>query len=149
MPLVPFLSFVFDAKVISPCPDDPDKTTIGIVAHANPGGDIAPWAVKTAVNALAPVEPFKLCHKINENVRKSQPKLREISSQADMASSLPGGRSPRPGGLSQMGYAAFWPKGGGIKEGALQQENSQVENGEQNGGLSETIEEGDEDDDEL
>ena len=82
-------------------------------------------------------------------MQKSQPKLREISAQADMASSLPGGRSPRPGGLSQMGYAAFWPKGGGIKEGALQQENSQVENGEQNGGLSETIEEGDEDDDEL
>ena len=119
---------LFILSVISSCPDDPDKTRILIVAHANPG-QVAPWAVKTAVNALAPIEPFKLFHKINENVLRSQPKLRELTSQAEMVSSLPG-RSPYPAGLAQLGYACFWPKGGGVMEGASIDEKSSEEDPE-------------------
>ena len=36
-----------------------------------------------------------------------------------MVSTLPGGRSPRPAGMAQLGYACFWPNGGGIKEGGV------------------------------
>lgn len=35
-----------------------------------------------------------------------------------MVSSVPG-RSNHPAGLSQLGYACFWPKGGGLKEGFI------------------------------
>ena len=34
-----------------------------------------------------------------------------------MVSTMPPGRSPRPGGIAQLGYACFWPKGGGNIEG--------------------------------
>ena len=36
-----------------------------------------------------------------------------------MVSTLPGGRSPRPAGMAQLGYACFWPNGGGVKEGGI------------------------------
>jgi hypothetical protein len=64
-----------------------------------------------------PIEPFKLFHKINENVKRKQPQLRERLQQAEMVSTLPPGRSPRPAGMAQLGYACFWPNGGGLKEG--------------------------------
>jgi hypothetical protein len=35
-----------------------------------------------------------------------------------MVSSVPG-RSNHPGGLSQLGYACFWPEGGGLTEGLI------------------------------
>jgi hypothetical protein len=72
------------------------------------------------VNALVPIEPFKLFHKINENVKRKQPELRERLQQAEMVSTLPPGRSPRPAGMAQLGYACFWPNGGGLKEGGSQ-----------------------------
>lgn len=107
--------------VISRCPDDPEKTIIYIVAHANPGGGVPQWAVKTAVNALAPIEPFKLFHKINENVQRNRPQLRERLLQAEMVgANLPQGRSPRPAGMAQLGYACFWPNGGGVYEGRVE-----------------------------
>jgi hypothetical protein len=105
------------APVLSRCPEDPSKTQIIIVAHANPGGGLPQWAAKTAVNALAPIEPFKLFHKINENVKRNQPQIRERLAEAEMVSNVPPGRTPRPGGMAQLGYACFWPKGGGIVEG--------------------------------
>ena len=84
------------------------------MAHANPGAGVPQWAVKTAVNALAPIEPFKLFHKINHNVNKSRPQLREKLEQVEMVgSTLPDGRSARPAGMAQLGYACFWPNGGG------------------------------------
>ena len=110
----------FCSIVISRDPNDPEKTTIAILAHANPGGNVPQWASKTAVNALIPIEPFKLFHKINENVIRNQPQLRELMARAEMVS-LPGGRSPRPAGIAQMGYACFWPNGGGLMEGSEQQ----------------------------
>jgi hypothetical protein len=113
--------------VFSRCPDDPEKTLMHIVAHANPGAGVPQWAQKTAVNALAPIEPFKLFHKINENVQRNQPKLRERLHQAEMVgSSLPNGRSARPAGMAQLGYACFWPNGGGVYEGSHKQQSNDI-----------------------
>lgn len=104
--------------VFTRCPEDPEKTLIHLVAHANPGVGVPQWAAKTAVNALAPIEPFKMFNKINENVQRSRPQLRERLEQAEMVgSNLPNGRSPRPAGMAQLGYACFWPNGGGTYEG--------------------------------
>jgi len=105
------------ANMISRCPDDADKTVITMISHANPGGNVPAWACKTAVNAMAPVEPFKIFQKINKNVKQNLPQLRERLEEAEMVSS-PSGRSPRPAGIAQLGYACFWPKGGGTVEGA-------------------------------
>ncbi|MGK3757200.1 MAG: hypothetical protein ACI8RD_009514 [Bacillariaceae sp.] len=63
---------------------------------------------------MAPIEPFKLFHKINERVIHDQPQLRErIKEEAETTAST---RSSRPGGISQLGYACFWPEGGGKVE---------------------------------
>jgi len=104
------------ANFIMKHPDDPNKTKFALVAHANPGGDIPQWACKTAVNAIAPIEPYKLFHKINDNVRRAIPQLQV--ERAEMVGSA-SGRSCKPGGLSQMGYACFWPNGGGLREGLI------------------------------
>jgi hypothetical protein len=109
--------FLPKISVISRCKNDPEKTVITLVAHANPGGNVPGWAMKTAVNALAPIEPFKIFHKINEHVKENKLKLRERLQEAEMVSTLPGGRSPRPAGIAQLGYACFWPNGGGLVEG--------------------------------
>ena len=95
---------------------------ITMISHAKPGGNVPGWATRTAVNALAPIEPFKIFHKINENVKRNQPKLRERLQEAEMVS-LPGGRSPRPAGIAQLGYACFWPNGGGLIDGGGQKPN--------------------------
>jgi len=101
-------------NILSRCSEDPSKTNIAIVAHANPGRGLPEWATKAAVNALAPIEPFKLFHKINEKVIHNQPQLRERVEEAKTVSTMsPSGRSSRPGGISQLGYACFWPDGGG------------------------------------
>lgn len=112
--------------VLSRDPEDPSKTRITIIAHANPGGGLPQWAAKTAVNALAPIEPFKLFHKINENVKRHQPELRERLKEAEMVSTMPPGRSPRPGGIAQLGYACFWPNGGGNIEGGSMKQKPQL-----------------------
>merc|ERR1711865_1162345 len=104
-------------NILSKCPEDPSKTKIAIVTHANPGGGLPDWATKTAVNALAPIEPFKLFHGINEKVVHCQPHLRKqiIDEEKSGTSSrnVTSGKSHRPGGISQLGYACFWPDGGG------------------------------------
>jgi len=101
-------------NILSRCSEDPSKTNIAIVAHANPGKGLPEWATKTAVNALAPIEPFKLFHKINEKVIHNQPQLKERIEEAKTMSTMsPSGKSSRPGGISQLGYACFWPDGGG------------------------------------
>lgn len=111
------LTLAMFAAVLSRSPEDPSKTQITIIAHANPGGGLPQWAAKTAVNALAPIEPFKLFHKINDNVIRNQPALRERLAEAEMVSNLPPGRSSRPAGMAQLGYACYWPHGGGSVEG--------------------------------
>jgi hypothetical protein len=107
------------ANFISRHPDYPDKTRILMLAHGNPGRDVPMWAMKTAVNSLAPIEPFKLFHKINQGVLNNRQELENRScwlDEAELVSS--GGMTRRPAGLAQLGYACFWPNGGGIQEGA-------------------------------
>ncbi len=103
------------ANFISPHPDDPNKTRFALIAHANPGHDISPWMCRLAVNNLTPIEPFKLFHRINKNVLSY--KASDLD-RTQMVKALPG-RSNRPAGMSQMGYACFWPNGGGLKEGLI------------------------------
>lgn len=66
--IIYYLYFCIIISVISKDPDDPNKTRIAILSHANPGGGMPQWAMKTAVNAVAPIEPFKLFYKINESI---------------------------------------------------------------------------------
>ena len=103
------------ANFISPHPDDPNKTRFALIAHANPGHDISPWMCRLAVNNLVPIEPFKLFHKINKH---AQVYKQSDLDRTQMVKALPG-RSNRPAGMSQMGYACFWPNGGGLKEGLI------------------------------
>jgi len=111
------------------------------VAHCRPGGGLPEWAAKTAVKALAPIEPFKLFHKINEQVIRNRDQLEERLKEAEeMGSTLPPGRSSRPGGFAQLGYACFWPNGGGKEERndvpppttAQPQEDSSIDDGDDN-----------------
>lgn len=105
------------ANFISRCSEDPSKTKITIVAHCRPGGGLPEWATKTAVKALAPIEPFKLFHKINEQVIRNQDLIQKRVQEAEeTGSKSPPGRSSRPGGFAQIGYACFWPNGGGKAE---------------------------------
>lgn len=91
-------------------PEDETKTKIYLLAHADPGG-LPVWACKSAVSAVAPIEPFKLFHNIEECVKRRGPPPQ----RSGFAAALPG-RSSRPAGISQMGYACFWPLGGGLRE---------------------------------
>lgn len=112
---MPATAYAFrGATYISKDPSDPERTRIALIAHANPGNDVPGWACKTAVNALAPIEPFKLFHKINTAVTQCRPQLAHDLKEICQVGS--GGRSSRPGGLSMLGYACFWPKGGGLCE---------------------------------
>ena len=103
------------ANFISPHPDDPSKTRIALLAHASPGPDIPHWASKTAVKALVPIEPFKLFARINQGVLQHRKELEQALPPTEMVSQS-GGRSIRPAGMAQMGYACFWPQGGGLQE---------------------------------
>jgi len=53
------------------------------------------------VGALLPIEPFKLFYKIDTRVNALGYSLWENIQSL--------GQSSRPAGLSQMGYACFWP----------------------------------------
>lgn len=111
------------ANFISPDPSDPkNKTILTLIAHADPGGGLPNWATKTAVNALAPIEPFKLYFNLNKAVQ-SYPYNPPSNSNDDqgalantdfVSSTTSPRRSAKPGGLSQLGYACFWPNGGGL-----------------------------------
>lgn len=132
------------ANFIGRDPSDPNgKTRLAILAHCDPGGGIPRWATKTAVNAVAPIEPFKLLHKIESGVKSAMAereggslasKSKQVSTSSALAGDMtderavgsnrmPAGRSSKPAGLSQLGYACFWPEGGGIKEGFLAHEH--------------------------
>ena len=71
--------------------------------------------MNTAVNAVVQIEPFKLFHSINEGVCSFTESSPSISPNTATVCSLPG-RSTKPAGISQLGYACFWPNGGGLKD---------------------------------
>jgi len=119
------------ANYIGRDPEDPEhRTRITIIAHGNPGRDVPNWAMKTAIGALVQIEPFKLFYKINEGIKKKQPELHEELEQAQLVSKRPDGRTSRPAGIAQLGYACFWPQGGGtvdkplMSNGGIVAENS-------------------------
>jgi hypothetical protein len=64
--------------------------------------------MKTAINAVAPIEPFKLFHNIDVSVSNFRESVG--NQQTDMVNSVSGSRC-KPAGLSQLGYACFWPRG--------------------------------------
>lgn len=109
------------ANFISRDPDDPEKSRIALLAHGHPGHDVPKWACKTAVNTMAPIEPFKFFHKVNENIQRRRSELEErldeMEIENEMVSTPSGGPTRRPAGLAQLGYACFWPEGGGLQEG--------------------------------
>ena len=130
------------ATYISPDPHDPEhKTQIAMLAHASPGTDLPKWACRTAIQSLLPIEPYRLFYKINEGIKQCRPELQELlhkrqqqeastdrddddDDDDDRTTEMVGhptglrtGRISRaPAGLAQMGYACFWPHGGGPLE---------------------------------
>ena len=128
------------ATYISPDPNDPDhKTQIAMLAHASPGTDLPKWACRTAIQSLLPIEPYRLFYKINEGIKQCRPELQDLihkrqqqevsagddddsANMAEMVGNNTGLRSNHhkmsraPAGLAQMGYACFWPNGGGTIE---------------------------------
>lgn len=91
---------------------------MAILAHAHAGGGVPSWAMKTAVNAVAPIEPFKLFARIEKRVieyGQLNPSQRGAAFVNSNSSHHHGQseQSSRPAGLSQLGYACFWPEGGG------------------------------------
>lgn len=115
------------ATYISRCPDFPkDRTKVIMLSHCNCGRDIPEWAVRTAVGILAPIKPFEIIHRINVGVRKAREELERAESKsiaspaATIDTTIDPGRSTRPAGIAQMGYACFWPEGGGLLDGSNQ-----------------------------
>jgi hypothetical protein len=125
------------ANIISKDPTDPEnKTVLTLIAHADPGGGLPKWACRTAINAVAPIEPYKLYYNLNQAVQNfsytppppappittGQNDEEEDETRTDFVSShhiattAPEARSKKPGGCSQLGYACFWPNGGGLEE---------------------------------
>ena len=122
------------ATYICPDPDNPEhRTRIALLAHASPGKDVPLWACRTAVQSLVPIEAYRLFHKINEGIKQCRPELQEILNRQQrendddtpitemVGNNTGGGRggsiiSRHPAGLAQMGFACFWPNGGGEQE---------------------------------
>jgi hypothetical protein len=123
------------ATYIGPDPEDPEhRTRIALLAHASPGKDVPQWACRTAVQSLVPIEAYRLFHKINEGIKQCRPELQEILNRQKqeenydgtpvtemVGNNTGGGRSGstisrQPAGLAQMGFACFWPNGGGEQE---------------------------------
>lgn len=91
-----------------------EKTRLIMLSHCNCGDDIPEWAVRTAVGVLAPIKPFEIVHRIGEGVKRAKNGLKQDDIYAK--TSKREARSSRPAGIAQMGYACFWPDGGGKVE---------------------------------
>eukprot|EP00537_Pseudo-nitzschia_pungens_P006145 CAMPEP_0172369708 /NCGR_PEP_ID=MMETSP1060-20121228/34084_1 /TAXON_ID=37318 /ORGANISM="Pseudo-nitzschia pungens, Strain cf. cingulata" /LENGTH=363 /DNA_ID=CAMNT_0013094729 /DNA_START=405 /DNA_END=1496 /DNA_ORIENTATION=- len=108
------------ATYISRCPDFPnERTKVIMLSHCNCGRDVPEWAVRAAVGVLAPIKPFEIIHRIDVGVRRSREELEKAETKSSLNSETPSrtmdnGRSSRPAGIAQMGYACFWPEGGGL-----------------------------------
>lgn len=53
--------------VIEIDPQDPNKTKMSMLQHGSPGGKVSRMVMNTGVNVVAPIESFKLCHRIRTN----------------------------------------------------------------------------------
>lgn len=109
------------ATYISRCPDFPnERTKVVMLSHCNCGRDVPEWAVRAAVGVLAPIKPFEIIHRIDVGIRRSREELERAEKKLTSKSPTPyptledDRRSSRPAGIAQMGYACFWPEGGGL-----------------------------------
>lgn len=64
--------------------------------------------MKTAINAVVPIEPFKLFYKIEKGVTSWTKQLQANDKDYEKGTD----NRLRGAGLSQLGYACFWPDGG-------------------------------------
>jgi len=89
-----------------------------MLSHCNCGHDMPEWAVRAAVGLSAPIKPFEIIHRINVGIRRTREELEaEMKSETGRPTTKAAfdpGRSSQPGGMAQMGYACFWPEGGGL-----------------------------------
>ncbi len=112
------------ATYISRCPDFPKKRTkLVLLSHCNCGRDVPEWAVRTAVGILAPIKPFEIIYRIDKGIRKAREELERAewkSINTPTTTTLDPARSSRPAGIAQMGYACFWPDGGGLVDGSIE-----------------------------
>ena len=111
------------ATYISRCPDFPKKRTkLVLLSHCNCGRDVPEWAVRTAVGILAPIKPFEIIYRIDKGIRKDRDELERAEWKSintpTTTTTLDPERSSRPAGIAQMGYACFWPDGGGLVDGS-------------------------------
>jgi len=104
------------ANIIAPLEGDEKKTIVAIVGHAHPGGNLPEWIVRAAVNTVLPMEPFKLMHKIEQGTKKMMKEEENKDGDVTAFVRYEKNAKKRPGGMSQLGYASFWPEGGGLEE---------------------------------
>ena len=110
------------ATYISRCPDFPKKRTkVVMLSHCNCGRDVPEWAVRAAVGILAPIKPFEIIYRIEKGIQQAREVLereewKSIAAPTIATTSDPE-RSSQPAGIAQMGYACFWPEGGGLVDG--------------------------------
>lgn len=137
------------ATIIRRDPDNPSKQTqIYMLAHASPGSDIPGWAMKTAIKSLVPIEPFRLFYRMNQGILQSKNELtKEWKRLRDKQDATNGNDNNEaiemvtntlneagsekvlvknwlPAGVAQMGFACFWPDGGGPIEGSSRSDAS-------------------------
>ena len=110
------------ASIISPVEGDEEKTIVVLMAHMHTGGSLPDWVIRASVNGLAPVEPFRIMYKIEKGTKemmKEEEKARKNVKKGDTSVAFVSHENEmkkRPGGMSQMGHASFWPEGGGLVE---------------------------------
>jgi hypothetical protein len=73
-----------------------NHTEFSLIAHADPGGGLPNWAVRSVVGTLVGIEPFRFFHRVTAGAKRR-------------AEGLGGNQEVTPRvGISQMGYAGFW-----------------------------------------
>jgi len=120
------------ATYISRCPDFPnERTKLVMLSHCNCGRDIPEWVVRTAVGLSAPIKPFEIIHRIDVGIRLAREELERAvikptatstttATTTTTTTTVHPERSSQPAGIAQMGYACFWPEGGGLVDGSNQ-----------------------------
>lgn len=112
------------ATYISRCPHFPEtRTKIIMLSHCNCGRDVPEWAIRAAVGILAPIKPFEIIQRIDAGIRRAREELdtaetESIATLMTKTTKFDPGRSSQPAGIAQMGYACFWPEGGGLVDGS-------------------------------
>lgn len=80
-----------------------------------------------AVGILAPIKPFEIIHRIDVGIRRARKELELAETKsmetgniaATSKTNFEGKRSSKPAGMAQMGYACFWPEGGGLLDSSF------------------------------